>query len=618
MKARLLRLTAVLAAVLLVFSFLLPNTQKVHAAAADQYGYSQLTPVQQYVYDQIVACVEARKPSADLDESKGVLVDDITRACDAIDRDRPDLFWFEGISGYSSYPNGVAVSVTTSYVLNGVNIDGSSQALTNAINAFKAACNEILNSIPLWATSEYDKALYLHDAVAARVTYKDTANDQNAYGALVEGKAVCKGYAAAYQYLLNQKGIKASMVLGNGIDPSGIPVAHAWNILWIGGKCVYTDVTWDDQDPYLFHAYFNRSLNVFNKDHFPSTTLPACGHEGMDYFTVESGDTPGVGILNAQTTENAFADMFKSVVGADKKAQFHAHVRCDKITVAKWLEDHNTDFMKLTGVSLESYGMTTLGDETQVVLNCRNTNVPVAGISLSSAEIRLSQIGAARQLGVKIMPADATNQKVSFRSSNPLVAVVDGSGMVRAIGKGTAEITVTTDDGGFVATCKVTVDTEHTHDDPLRKIDPVKANCVEPGREGYYTCDSCGAYFADIDGKEEISDPDSLIIPALDHEDGDSDGTCDRCGHNESDPTTQPTDPEAPTQPSQEPTEPSQTQPQPSDPEEPTQDSTLPTATEPQQPSEPQPQLPIGFIAAGAAVVLVLIFGAIIVVRKRG
>lgn len=617
MKARLIRLSAALAALLLVFSFLLPNTQKAHAAAADRYGYSKLTPVQQYVYDQIVACVEARKPSADLDENKSVLVGDIGAARDAVLLDRPDLFWFDGIPGYSSYKNGVVVSITTSYILNGVNIDGSSQELTTAINSFKAACNEILNSIPLWATSEYDKALYLHDAIAARVTYTDTANAHNAYGALVDGKAVCDGYAEAYQYLMNQKGIQTSKVVGMSVAADGRQEAHAWNIVWIGGKCVYTDVTWDDQGHSLFHSYFNRSLAVFNKDHFPSSQQPACGHGGMDYFTAESGDTPGVGILNDKTTEAAFADMFKSIVGADKKAQFHTHVRCDGIAVDKWLKDHNTDFVKLMGVNLESYGMTTLGDETQIILNCRNTNVPVAGISLSSAEIRLSQIGASRQLSVKIAPLDATNQKVTFRSSNPLVAVVDGSGLVRAIGKGTAEITVTTDDGGFVATCKVTVDTEHTHDDPLREVDPEKADCLNPGRDGYYICDSCGAYFADADAKNEIADPDSLTVPALGHEDGDSDGICDRCGHDESDPTTQPSEPEEPTQPPQEPTEPSQSQPQPSDPEEPTVEPTQPSATEPQQPSEPAAQLPVGIIAGGAAVVLVLIFGLLILARKR-
>ena len=170
MKARLLRLTAVLAAVLLVFSFLLPNTQKVHAAAADQYAYSQLTPEQQYVYDQIVACVEARKPSADLDENKGVLVGDIESARDAVLLDRPDLFWFTDVPSVRTVKTNnteIVVSFITSYEINGVKVEGSSQELTNAINAFKTACNEILNSIPLWATSEYDKALYLHDAVAA-------------------------------------------------------------------------------------------------------------------------------------------------------------------------------------------------------------------------------------------------------------------------------------------------------------------------------------------------------------------------------------------------------------------------------------------------------------------
>lgn len=48
-------------------------------------------------------------------------------------------------------------------------------------------------------------------------------------------------------------------------------------------------------------------------------------------------------------------------------------------------------------------------------------------------------------------------KNVTFDSSNESVATVDNSGNVTAIAKGTNTITVTAEDGGFTASCVVTV-----------------------------------------------------------------------------------------------------------------------------------------------------------------
>ena len=56
-----------------------------------------------------------------------------------------------------------------------------------------------------------------------------------------------------------------------------------------------------------------------------------------------------------------------------------------------------------------------------------------------------------------VTPEDATNQAVTFESSNPSVAQVDNQGKVTAIAVGSAKVTVTTVDGGFTAGCTVTV-----------------------------------------------------------------------------------------------------------------------------------------------------------------
>ena len=58
-----------------------------------------------------------------------------------------------------------------------------------------------------------------------------------------------------------------------------------------------------------------------------------------------------------------------------------------------------------------------------------------------------------------VAPANATDKSVTWQSSNTAVAAVDASGNVTAAGNGTAIITVTTSDGGYTASCTMTVST---------------------------------------------------------------------------------------------------------------------------------------------------------------
>lgn len=62
-------------------------------------------------------------------------------------------------------------------------------------------------------------------------------------------------------------------------------------------------------------------------------------------------------------------------------------------------------------------------------------------------------------LKATLSPSDATNKNVTWTSSNTKVAKVSSSGVVTGVKKGTATITCTTKNGGFTATCKVTVKT---------------------------------------------------------------------------------------------------------------------------------------------------------------
>jgi len=79
----------------------------------------------------------------------------------------------------------------------------------------------------------------------------------------------------------------------------------------------------------------------------------------------------------------------------------------------------------------------------------------VESVSLS-ASTHTMDVDDSFTLTETVLPADATNKTVSWSSSNTAVATVS-NGVVQGVGGGSATITATTDDGGFTATCNVTV-----------------------------------------------------------------------------------------------------------------------------------------------------------------
>ncbi|MDR2901230.1 MAG: Ig-like domain-containing protein, partial [Treponema sp.] len=79
----------------------------------------------------------------------------------------------------------------------------------------------------------------------------------------------------------------------------------------------------------------------------------------------------------------------------------------------------------------------------------------VTGVTLSASTLILN-VGASGQLTATVQPSDAQNKNVTWSSSNTSVATVQ-SGLVTAVGTGTAIITVVTDDGAYKAMCTVTV-----------------------------------------------------------------------------------------------------------------------------------------------------------------
>jgi len=80
----------------------------------------------------------------------------------------------------------------------------------------------------------------------------------------------------------------------------------------------------------------------------------------------------------------------------------------------------------------------------------------VTGVSLTPTTVSLARRGS-QSLRATITPPNASNITITWTSSNPRIASVTGSGLVRGVAVGSAIITVRTADGGYTATCAVTV-----------------------------------------------------------------------------------------------------------------------------------------------------------------
>lgn len=110
-------------------------------------------------------------------------------------------------------------------------------------------------------------------------------------------------------------------------------------------------------------------------------------------------------------------------------------------------------------------------------------NVPVTGVTLNKSSTSIEQ-GSTETLTATVSPSNATDQTVSWSTSNSSVATVS-NGVVTGVSAGSAVITVTTTDGGYTDTCTVTVTA-------VTLYDFVPATSMQVGEEYLITIGNTG------------------------------------------------------------------------------------------------------------------------------
>ncbi|MFY0606554.1 MAG: Ig-like domain-containing protein [Cyclobacteriaceae bacterium] len=113
------------------------------------------------------------------------------------------------------------------------------------------------------------------------------------------------------------------------------------------------------------------------------------------------------------------------------------------------VSDITARYLKVTVTGADLYD----GDwvsltELRVFGEGERADILVSGVSLSRSSLDMNE-GETHQLLATIEPSNATNKEVSFSSSDATIASVDASGLVKALSEGTADIKVTSEDGGF-------------------------------------------------------------------------------------------------------------------------------------------------------------------------
>lgn len=191
---------------------------------------------------------------------------EVRTAMKAVTDDRPEIFWPSGTVGYYSDEDTTIVRAYSRY---------SPEEVDNRVESVRAVADEFYASVPD-GLSEYEREKLVHDYLLERTDYDTEVDKVNfesnhpdiytAYGALVQRKAVCEGYARAFQMLLNGLGVDCVGVLGTGDDEM-----HIWNCVRLDDSWYNADVTWDDQEePYAQYLYFNVTDDYLSSDHIPS------------------------------------------------------------------------------------------------------------------------------------------------------------------------------------------------------------------------------------------------------------------------------------------------------------------------------------------------------------
>ncbi|MBQ4573315.1 MAG: hypothetical protein IJA80_08555 [Clostridia bacterium] len=190
--------------------------------------------------------------------------------------DNPHIFWVEHDFEYVLNDNSVKFIPHYRY----------NETESKAINSqLESIINRIVDIADDYET-DFEKELFVHDYICENTAYDETIDGNTICDVLINGKAVCEGYAKTVQILLDKLDIDNYLIVGDS-EFEGELGPHMWNVVTIDNHNYHLDATWNDNDKEndINYFYFNISDDGIKEDHF--NLSPAdnfCVSDKANYF----------------------------------------------------------------------------------------------------------------------------------------------------------------------------------------------------------------------------------------------------------------------------------------------------------------------------------------------
>ena len=164
------------------------------------------------------------------------------------------------LSCYYSRDTGLAMAIGLEY------------CTAQDVAAMQVKLDQLVDQANTLCQTNLEKVFYVHEWLVQNIAYDrehlsdDVQDDHNLRGALLEGTAVCDGYAKTYALTLRKLGITGVLVTSRDIG-------HAWNMVELDGNWYQVDCTWDDpvdgsdQLGYCMHKHLLCTTEGMNTNH---------------------------------------------------------------------------------------------------------------------------------------------------------------------------------------------------------------------------------------------------------------------------------------------------------------------------------------------------------------
>ncbi len=163
---------------------------------------------------------------------------------------------------------------------------------------------DVVSKVERLCAASKDKEKTVHDYLVQNVSYSTDLYASDAHsikGALLDGSAVCEGYARAFKLLCDAVELPCILINGTATDSNGNTEKHAWNIIRKNKTNYHVDVTWDCGIHTVsgIPLYYNVPDEYISRDHIWQKNIwPKCS----DSSEIDKQIVPVVGKKSLKET----------------------------------------------------------------------------------------------------------------------------------------------------------------------------------------------------------------------------------------------------------------------------------------------------------------------------